>query len=145
MRGPALPGLEQTRRGGFVPTGRRTLFSGCSGVWDLWGHIVHLERVASEPDGDRVPSASGSGRNTRGHVTNRAQLIDAAYGENIYVEDRTIDSHIKRLRKKFCETDKEFKEMETLYGVGYSYRDTATVASGNQEYFCRRAAPFGPP
>ena len=56
------------------------------------------------------------------------QLIDAAYGEYIYVDDRTIDSHIKRLRKKFRETDKEFKEIETLYGVGYRYRDSATVA-----------------
>jgi two-component system response regulator ChvI len=62
-------------------------------------------------------------------VKNRDQLIDAAYGEHIYVDDRTIDSHIKRLRKKFRETDKEFKEIETLYGVGYRYRDTATVAS----------------
>jgi len=57
-----------------------------------------------------------------GHVKSRDQLIDAAYGENIYVDDRTIDSHIKRLRKKFRETDPEFSEIETLYGVGYRYR-----------------------
>ncbi len=57
-----------------------------------------------------------------GHVKNRDQLIDAAYGENIYVDDRTIDSHIKRLRRKFKEIDQEFAEIETLYGVGYRYR-----------------------
>jgi two-component system response regulator ChvI len=59
-----------------------------------------------------------------GHVKNRDQLMDAAYGESIYVDDRTIDSHIKRLRKKFRDTDPEFGEIETLYGVGYRYRDT---------------------
>jgi two-component system response regulator ChvI len=58
-----------------------------------------------------------------GHVKNRDQLIDAAYGEHIYVDDRTIDSHIKRLRKKFRDTDEEFSQIETLYGVGYRYRD----------------------
>ena len=56
-----------------------------------------------------------------GHVKNRDQLIDAAYGENIYVDDRTIDSHIKRLRRKFKEVDDDFSEIETLYGVGYRY------------------------
>jgi two-component system, OmpR family, response regulator ChvI len=61
-----------------------------------------------------------------GHVKNRDQLIDAAYGEHIYVDDRTIDSHIKRLRKKFREVDSEFGHIETLYGVGYRYRDDAT-------------------
>jgi two-component system response regulator ChvI len=58
-----------------------------------------------------------------GHVKNRDQLIDAAYGEHIYVDDRTIDSHIKRLRKKFREVDGEFSDIETLYGVGYRYKD----------------------
>ncbi|MFQ5764050.1 MAG: response regulator transcription factor [Rhodospirillales bacterium] len=57
-----------------------------------------------------------------GHVKNRDQLIDAAYGEHIYVDDRTIDSHIKRLRRKFRDIDPEFAEIETLYGVGYRYR-----------------------
>ena len=59
-----------------------------------------------------------------GHVKNRDQLIDAAYGENIYVDDRTIDSHIKRVRRKFRNLDREFNEIETLYGVGYRYRET---------------------
>ncbi|KAF0222156.1 MAG: two-component system OmpR family response regulator [Rhodospirillaceae bacterium] len=60
-----------------------------------------------------------------GHVKNRDQLIDAAYGESIYVDDRTIDSHIKRLRKKFRDIDDDFAQIETLYGVGYRYRDEA--------------------
>ncbi len=58
-----------------------------------------------------------------GHVKSRDQLMDAAYGEHIYVDDRTIDSHIKRLRKKFKVVDDEFQQIETLYGVGYRYRD----------------------
>ncbi|MEO5374409.1 MAG: response regulator transcription factor [Alphaproteobacteria bacterium] len=57
-----------------------------------------------------------------GHVKSRDQLIDAAYGEHIYVDDRTIDSHIKRLRRKFREVDEGFSEIETLYGVGYRYK-----------------------
>ena len=56
-----------------------------------------------------------------GHVKSRDQLIDAAYGEHIYVDDRTIDSHIKRLRRKFRQVDGEFSAIETLYGVGYRY------------------------
>ncbi len=58
-----------------------------------------------------------------GHVKSRDQLMDAAYGENIYVDDRTIDSHIKRLRKKFRDVDDEFSQIETLYGIGYRYKD----------------------
>jgi len=57
-----------------------------------------------------------------GHVKSREQLIEAAYGDHIYVDDRTIDSHIKRLRKKFREADPEFAHIETLYGVGYRYK-----------------------
>ncbi|MEQ8193838.1 MAG: response regulator transcription factor [Rhodospirillales bacterium] len=57
-----------------------------------------------------------------GHVKSRDQLIDAAYGEHIYVDDRTIDSHIKRLRRKFKQTDSDFSHIETLYGIGYRYR-----------------------
>jgi two-component system response regulator ChvI len=59
-----------------------------------------------------------------GHVKNRDQLMDAAYGETIYVDDRTIDSHIKRLRKKFREVDGNFDQIETLYGIGYRYRES---------------------
>lgn len=57
-----------------------------------------------------------------GHVKSRDQLIDAAYGESDYVDDRAIDSHIKRVRKKFRAVDADFREIETLYGVGYRYR-----------------------
>lgn len=59
-----------------------------------------------------------------GHVKNRDQLIDEAYGQNVFVDDRTIDSHIKRIRRKFRERDPSFAEVETLYGVGYRYRST---------------------
>ena len=58
-----------------------------------------------------------------GHVKSRDQLMDAAYGEHIYVDDRTIDSHIKRLRKKFRLADEDFRHIETLYGIGYRYRE----------------------
>jgi len=56
-----------------------------------------------------------------GHVKSRNQLMDAAYGDQIYVDDRTIDSHIKRIRKKFKAVDDAFAQIETLYGVGYRY------------------------
>jgi len=58
-----------------------------------------------------------------GHVKNRDQLIDQSYGDNIYVDDRTIDSHIKRLRKKFKNIDEHFNNIETIYGVGYRYKE----------------------
>jgi two-component system, OmpR family, response regulator ChvI len=58
-----------------------------------------------------------------GHVKNRDQLMDAAYSENVYVDDRTVDSHIKRLRRKFRQYDSDFDMIETLYGVGYRYRE----------------------
>lgn len=58
-----------------------------------------------------------------GHVKTRENLMDAAYGDNVYVDDRTIDSHIKRLRKKFKQVDDDFQQIETLYGVGYRYKE----------------------
>lgn len=58
-----------------------------------------------------------------GIVKSRDQLIDAAYGENIYVDDRTIDSHVKRIRKKFRAVDTGFAQIETLYGIGYRYKE----------------------
>ncbi|HWL82379.1 MAG TPA: response regulator transcription factor [Roseomonas sp.] len=58
-----------------------------------------------------------------GMVKNRDQLIDAAYGENLYVDDRTIDSHVKRVRKKFRQVDDDFSMIETLYGIGYRYKE----------------------
>src|SRR4051812_22835108 len=56
-----------------------------------------------------------------GVVKSRNQLMDVAYQEDIYVDDRTIDSHIKRLRRKFRAVDPAFKAIETLYGVGYRF------------------------
>lgn len=58
-----------------------------------------------------------------GFVKSRDNLMDAAYDESIYVDDRTIDSHVKRIRKKFRDIDKEFDKIETLYGVGYRYME----------------------
>jgi two-component system, OmpR family, response regulator ChvI len=56
-----------------------------------------------------------------GVVKSRNQLMDVAYQDDIYVDDRTIDSHIKRLRRKFRAVDPQFKGIETLYGVGYRF------------------------
>lgn len=58
-----------------------------------------------------------------GVVKTRNQLMDAAYHDDVFVDDRTIDSHIKRLRRKFRGVDPEFGAIETLYGAGYSYAD----------------------
>ena len=58
-----------------------------------------------------------------GVVKSRDALMDAAYDEQVYVDDRTIDSHIKRLRKKFKAIDDDFDMIETLYGVGYRFRE----------------------
>src|SRR6056297_884091 len=53
----------------------------------------------------------------------RDQLMDVAYDEQVYVDDRTIDSHIKRLRKKMRSVDDDFSAIETLYGIGYRYNE----------------------
>jgi two-component system response regulator ChvI len=59
-----------------------------------------------------------------GFVKSRDNLMDAAYDDQVYVDDRTIDSHIKRLRKKFKAVDDDFDSIETLYGVGYRYKES---------------------
>ena len=56
-----------------------------------------------------------------GVVKNRNQLLDVAYNDDVYVDDRTIDSHIKRIRRKFRAADPDFDAVETLYGVGYRF------------------------
>jgi two-component system, OmpR family, response regulator ChvI len=66
-----------------------------------------LEALASRPD----------------VVKSRNQLMDVAYQDDVYVDDRTIDSHIKRLRRKFRQVDPEFDAIETLYGAGYRFSD----------------------
>jgi two-component system, OmpR family, response regulator ChvI len=58
-----------------------------------------------------------------GVVKSRNTLMDAAYDEDVYVDDRTIDSHIKRLRRKFRARDREFDMVETLYGIGYRFKE----------------------
>lgn len=58
-----------------------------------------------------------------GVVKSRDQLMDIAYDDQVYVDDRTIDSHIKRLRKKFRTRDAEFASIETLYGIGYRFNE----------------------
>ena len=58
-----------------------------------------------------------------GVIKSRNQLMDAAYPDDVFVDDRTVDSHIKRLRRKFRAVDQEFGAIETLYGAGYSFAD----------------------
>lgn len=58
-----------------------------------------------------------------GIIKSRNQLMDAAYPDDIFVDDRTVDSHIKRLRRKFRQVDDDFSAIETLYGAGYSFSD----------------------
>ena len=58
-----------------------------------------------------------------GVIKSRNQLMDAAYPDDVFVDDRTVDSHIKRLRRKFRAADPEFAAIETLYGAGYSFSD----------------------
>ena len=60
-----------------------------------------------------------------GVVKSRDALMDAAYDDQVYVDDRTIDSHIKRLRKKFKAVDDDFDVIETLYGVGYRFKESS--------------------
>lgn len=58
-----------------------------------------------------------------GVIKSRNQLMDAAYPDDIFVDDRTVDSHIKRMRRKFRKVDPDFNAIETLYGAGYSFTD----------------------
>lgn len=58
-----------------------------------------------------------------GFVKSRDQLMDVTYDDQVYVDDRTIDSHVKRLRKKMRSVDKSFAAIETLYGIGYRYNE----------------------
>jgi len=60
-----------------------------------------------------------------GHVKTRQQLMEQGYPHDTYVSDRTIDSHIKRIRKKFAALDPDFDRIETVYGLGYRYTEAA--------------------
>src|SRR6202046_1142455 len=74
-----------------------------------------------------------------GFVKSRDNLMDAAYDDQVYVDDRTIDSHIKRLRKKFKAVDDNFDAIETLYGVGYRYKEAGRAP--RMSMFLRSAEP----
>jgi two-component system response regulator ChvI len=88
------------------PARHRTAWKG-AGVTLTVTEFLILETLAQRP----------------GIVKTRNQLMDAAYQDDIYVDDRTIDSHIKRLRRKFRQVDPEFDAIETLYGAGYRFSD----------------------
>ncbi len=81
-----------------------------------------LGRRAGIPDGDRISDPGSAGHPSRRHKI-RNQLMDAAYPDDMFVDDRTVDSHIKRLRRKFRAVDDDFASIETLYGAGYSFTD----------------------
>ena len=77
------------------------------------------------PEGARAPADFNPQAlaSRPGVVKSRNALMDAAYDDQVYVDDRTIDSHIKRLRTKFKVADDDFDMIETLYGVGYRFKE----------------------
>ena len=77
-------------------------------------------RQGRQPDRHRVPDPR-SARAAARRRKSRNQLLDVAYKDDVYVDDRTIDSHIKRIRRKFRASDPGFDAIETLYGVGYRF------------------------
>ncbi|MFC4348768.1 response regulator transcription factor [Kordiimonas lipolytica] len=104
----AEPGEEVMERGRLVldPMRHRVTWAGKDVTLTVTEFLI-LKTLAQHP----------------GHVKSRDQLMDAAYSDDVYVDDRTIDSHIKRLRKKFRAVADDFDAIETLYGVGYRYSD----------------------
>ncbi len=84
-------------------------------------HKVLLGRQGRDADRHRIPDPRGAGAAARAWSKSRNQLLDIAYQDDVYVDDRTIDSHIKRMRRKFRAVDPEFDAIETLYGVGYRF------------------------
>ena len=99
---------EALERGSLVmdPARHKVIWKGQQVVLTVTEFLI-LETLAQRP----------------GIVKNRNQLMDAAYQDDIYVDDRTIDSHIKRVRRKFRQVDPEFDAIETLYGAGYRFSD----------------------
>jgi len=104
--GPQPDEAAQIERGRLVmdPARHRVMWDGNDVTLTVTEFMI-LEALAQRP----------------GVVKSRNQLMDVAYQDDIYVDDRTIDSHIKRLRRKFRVADPEFKGIETLYGVGYRF------------------------
>ena len=107
-RGRARPRPPQIVRGrlSMDPARHRVSWDGSDVTLTVTEFMI-LEALAQRP----------------GVVKSRNQLMDVAYQDDIYVDDRTIDSHIKRLRRKFRAVDGEFKAIETLYGVGYRFAE----------------------
>ena len=111
--GADVPGGSGTPEGPIArgrlsmdPARHRTLWGGEAVTLTVTEFMI-LETLAQRP----------------GIVKTRNQLMDAAYQDDIYVDDRTIDSHIKRLRRKFRQVDPTFDAIETLYGAGYRFID----------------------
>jgi len=106
--GEAEPEPVLLERGRLVmdPARHKVLWDG-RGVTLTVTEFLILEALAQRP----------------GVVKTRNQLLDIAYQDDVYVDDRTIDSHIKRMRRKFRASDPEFDAIETLYGVGYKFQD----------------------
>ena len=104
----AAPAAEVLVRGRLEmdPTRHRVAWSGEPVSLTVTEFLI-LEALAQRP----------------GVIKNRNQLMDAAYSDDVFVDDRTIDSHIKRLRRKFRAVDPQFAAIETLYGAGYSFAD----------------------
>ena len=104
----AAPAAEVLVRGRLEmdPTRHRVAWSG-EPVSLIVTEFLILEALAQRP----------------GVIKSRNQLMDAAYSDDVFVDDRTIDSHIKRLRRKFRAVDPQFAAIETLYGAGYSFAD----------------------
>ena len=105
---PDTPPAEKIVRGrlGMDPARHRVQWNGQDVTLTVTEFLI-LEALAQRP----------------GFVKSRDQLMDTAYQDDVYVDDRTIDSHIKRLRRKFRQVDPEFKAIETLYGVGYRFAE----------------------
>ena len=102
---PATGPIERGRLS-MDPARHRTLWDGQPVTLTVTEFLI-LETLAQRP----------------GIVKTRNQLMDAAYQDDIYVDDRTIDSHIKRLRRKFRQVDPDFDAIETLYGAGYRFSE----------------------
>jgi len=105
---PDTPPVEKIVRGRLAmdPARHRVQWGGRDVTLTVTEFLI-LEALAQRP----------------GFVKSRDQLMDTAYQDDVYVDDRTIDSHIKRLRRKFRQVDPEFKAIETLYGVGYRFAE----------------------
>jgi two-component system, OmpR family, response regulator ChvI len=105
---PAGPAAEPIVRGrlSMDPARHRVAWNGQPVTLTVTEFLI-LEALAQRP----------------GFVKSRDQLMDTAYQDDVFVDDRTIDSHIKRLRRKFRQVDPEFNAIETLYGVGYRFAE----------------------